>query len=146
MTDWRRKETCQICAARAREELHDGGLVAEGRVVHRAVAVLVLDLHLGGRTQQDTNHLWTKPIHWLKLQYECCFTTLIVGSIHNKQHNCALQKAPSLSSQSLFPLPSTPPSVPSRELTTRKNAENAIMRRVRRSDISAMGREVKGAK
>ena len=51
------KATCQVRAAGAREELHDGGLVAEGRVVRRAVAVLVLDLHLGRRTQQNADHL-----------------------------------------------------------------------------------------
>ena len=63
------RETCQIGAARARQELHDGGLVAEGRVVHRAVAVLVLDLHLGGRPQQNPDHLRTQtkqPLRWLK--------------------------------------------------------------------------------
>ena len=62
------RKTCQIGAARARQELHDGGLVAEGRVVHRAVAVLVLDLHLGGRPQQNPDHLRTQtkqPLRWL---------------------------------------------------------------------------------
>ena len=43
--------------AGARQQLHDGGLVPEGGVVRRAVAVLVLDLQLGVEAQQDADHL-----------------------------------------------------------------------------------------
>ena len=41
----------------ARQQLHDGGLVAERGVVRRAVPVLVLDLQLGVEAEQNANHL-----------------------------------------------------------------------------------------
>lgn len=43
--------------ARARQQLHDGRLVAEGRVVHGPVAVLVLQLDVRAAVQQHPDHL-----------------------------------------------------------------------------------------
>lgn len=44
------------------QQLHDGGLVAEGRVVHRAVAVLVLDLQFRLVPNEHADNLRRKII------------------------------------------------------------------------------------
>lgn len=62
--------------ARVRKQLHDGGLVAEGRVVDGAVAVLVLDLQLGLVADEGADHLQADVLRddqclgMLKIQYE----------------------------------------------------------------------------